>query len=116
MSQALVAALNSSGLGLSAKDLGNGEIHLGSLPGTIVDQSQPSNLTVTGQAFSVEDGDTFTLSDGTTDITFEFDRIGGVTGSNIPVLFNASMTASEIARCNCQFDQCDQHRFGGEYI
>lgn len=45
----------------------------------------------------IQDGDTYTISNGIFQRTFEFDLGGGVTSPNIPVSINAGMTKGQVA-------------------
>lgn len=54
--------------------------------------SSYSGTSVTGLA----DGDLFTINDGTTEITFEFDTGGGTSGSNIPVIVDSNATDAAV--------------------
>ena len=45
----------------------------------------------------VQDGNTYTISNGIVTRTFEFNLTGGVSGTNIPVAVNAGMTKGQVA-------------------
>ena len=57
--------------------------------------SGSSNYSGTG-VLGLADGDLFTINDGTTEITFEFDTGGGTSGSNVDVSVNSNATAGEV--------------------
>lgn len=54
-----------------------------------------SNYSGTGVS-GLEDGDQFTISDGTTEITFEFNSAGGITGGNVNVGVTPKDTAADV--------------------
>ncbi len=55
------------------------------------------NLVVTDDGSQINDGDTFTLSNGSDTLTFEFNRSGGVTAGNVAVFYDSTYTVGEIA-------------------
>jgi len=62
--------------------------------------SQPATATITCvPGSSIHDGSTITLTN-TSNLTFtyEFDRVGGVTPGNIQVLYDAGMSAADVAQ------------------
>src|SRR5690606_18883497 len=88
-------------LGLAPSYLGGGVIHLGSSAGNTVNPGN-SGLTVSGQASSVVEGDTFffTTNNGANTFRFEFNNTaidGNVSGSNIRIDFSPGQTRDQIA-------------------
>ncbi|GIX00191.1 MAG: hypothetical protein KatS3mg111_3523 [Pirellulaceae bacterium] len=84
----IVNSVNGSSLGIQATDLGNGQLILGNLPASNVNLG--ATLLTLHQAVA-SDGETFTISNGTTTVTFELedvDRNNGVSSSNVPVRFS----------------------------
>ncbi|RMF42904.1 MAG: tandem-95 repeat protein, partial [Planctomycetota bacterium] len=86
----IVSAINGSSLGITAVNLGNGQLSIGNIPTSNVNLGN-SNLTLS-QAVAT-DGETFTISNGTTAVTFEFedvDRNNGFDVANVPIRFSFS--------------------------
>ena len=92
-----VTALTNRSFSISATGvfdiLGTGTLH--TVIGLSVGSGQPNYLG-TG-VIGLADGDQFTLDDGVTEFTFEFDTGGGVSGSNIPVSVNANDLENAVA-------------------
>jgi len=107
IAEAIVGQILMANLGLSPQHIGEGLVHLGSTSEYSVDVRRSPNLTVTGQASGVEDGDNFTIDDGSKIVTFEFDnddQLADVDGDGQPdnpdawvIHFRASETHEEIA-------------------
>lgn len=105
--QAILSAINGSQLGISATDLGAGEIGLGADSGvrldtgaTIVDQPRSTlAFAIPENALRgiLRDGQSFRLSDGRRQATFEFDTDGNVVTGNIPIDFSAAGSIREVA-------------------
>ncbi|MCH2124197.1 MAG: GEVED domain-containing protein, partial [Pirellulaceae bacterium] len=93
----LVTILEESGLGLAPIHLGLGVVQIGSLEGQDVDVSG-SQLTLSGQAAGVEDGDLFTIDDFTQVVSFEFDDDGVVAAdADFIIEFQRTQTHEQIA-------------------
>ncbi|MFK7738454.1 MAG: tandem-95 repeat protein [Pirellulaceae bacterium] len=94
---AIVNAINTSGLGIAVSNQGGGVISLGAL------QSSQLNLGNTGLTTGrgvVSDGETFTISNDTTTVTFEFenaDQGNGFNLGNVPILYSSASTAETLA-------------------
>lgn len=104
---AVMAAINSSPLGIVATDLGAGQIGLGAESGvrlntnsTIVDQPKPTlAFAIPENALRgiLRDGQTFRLSDGRREATFEFDTEGTVGSGNVPIDFSNAGSVRDVA-------------------
>jgi hypothetical protein len=95
----LVAAIGSTSLGLSPVNIVNffgRAVHLGSTSVHTLDTTNTS-LMQTGVAGGIENGQTFTIDDGTKVVTFEFTTGTGATGSNQPIRFSLNQTHEQIA-------------------
>jgi len=95
----IVTALSGAGLGLSPVNILNylgRAVQLGSKATHTLDTTNTS-LTQTGQAAGIEDGQTFTIDDGTKVVTFEFTDTGVASPGNVPVVFSATQTREQIA-------------------
>ncbi|MBM4088790.1 MAG: hypothetical protein FJ276_05075, partial [Planctomycetes bacterium] len=98
LAQATVQALNNANIGVTARYLGNGQIHVGANATYSVDTSL-STLTQSGNPGVVAHGDTFIISDGISPpVRFEFTRTGIVTPGNVPVVVSNANTQDEIAQ------------------
>jgi hypothetical protein len=110
LAQALVAALNGAGLGLSAKVLSGGQVHVGAPANVVLDTGlsqltqTPTTLTlavpaVTGSTTTpdVGDGQTFAINDGLRTVTFELDNNGAVTAGNTRVDIRTALTVTAVA-------------------
>lgn len=63
----------------------------------ITDTVADAGFTHTGMTGGANEGETFTINDGTNPATtFEFDRDGVVSGSNVAVTINPGMTATQV--------------------
>ncbi|MCA9144379.1 MAG: tandem-95 repeat protein [Planctomycetales bacterium] len=69
---------------LSPVYLGNGVVDLRSTSAHVIDVSR-SNLATYGEANGVADGETFSITDGTKVVNYEFDFDGNVTIGNTPI-------------------------------
>jgi parallel beta-helix repeat protein len=95
----ILAAIKTTALGLTptnivnyggrAVQLGTTSVHTLNLINT--------KLWQTGQAAGVEDGQTFTIDDGSKVVTFEFTDNGVAATGNRPVLFSLSQTCEQVA-------------------
>lgn len=104
---AVVSAINASQLGISASNLGDGHIGLGAESGvrlntssTVVDQPKPTlAFAIPENALRglLRDGQTFRLSDGRRQATFEFDTDGTIVAGNIPIDFSTAGSVREVA-------------------
>jgi len=104
---AMISAINTSQLGISATDLGSGQIGLGAESGvrlntsaTIVDQPRPTLAFVIPENALrgiLRDGQSFRLSDGRRQATFEFDTDGNVVSGNVPIDFSTAGSIREVA-------------------
>ncbi|MDZ4850413.1 MAG: tandem-95 repeat protein [Pirellulaceae bacterium] len=94
----VAAAIQASTLGLTTTLLSNGRVDLGFLPALQLLIQPQTGLTT--QRGSVSDGETFTVSNGATTVTFEFDNTtlnNGRGNANVPILYTISSTLAEIA-------------------
>ncbi len=95
---AIVAAVQLSGLNLAARNLGNGVVEFDIAdPTGDVNLAGATSLSRTGVVGGVADGDTFTINNGISVFTFEFDRNGATTSGNLAVPFTANSTPDSIA-------------------
>ena len=96
----IVDALKLAGLGLNPKTLGGGQIHLGSAANHTLDTSAAPSIRSAGLAGGIADQGTFTLTDGTRTVTFEFEDDGIANGTdpmNTAIHFTTGDTHEEIA-------------------
>jgi len=100
ISQLVTNAIAASGLGLSPKYLGDGEVHVGSTRGFEV-TILAGNLAVAGIDYAVEDGQTFVIENGPNAVVFEFEDTaiadGLESGGAIQIDFSPPDTYEEIA-------------------
>ena len=95
---AIASAVSTSGLGILPVNFGNGVLNLGSLQASQV-QVLSSNLTTSRGVMN--DGETFTINNGTQSVTFEFENVtfgNGFTAGNIPILFSATSTPDSVVQ------------------
>ncbi|MFN5915328.1 MAG: GEVED domain-containing protein, partial [Planctomycetota bacterium] len=85
---AMIAAINSfPGLGVVARDAGNGRVDIGLLPNSAVNVLDSNLTTARGNA---QDGDYFSITDGTNTVTFEFENISVANGrdpARVPIRY-----------------------------
>ncbi len=107
----IAQAIRAAGLGLDGTlDLGRGAVNLGGSANHTVDatlstitvQGQPGvapaiTLFVPGGGLSISDAATFTISNGTTTVTFEFDKGGSVTPGNVAIAVLDGWTQDQVA-------------------
>jgi hypothetical protein len=97
MAETMVQALASANIGLQPRDLGQGVVHVGTIPQHVVNTGNAPGLTRSGsEQGGVADGETFTLDDGTRVTTFEFNRVGSVQTGNIAIPFQARDTYEDL--------------------
>lgn len=96
----IITAIKTSSLDLAPVNIVNSlgrAVHLGSKSIHQLDTTQTS-LQQTGQAGGIEDGQSFTIDDGTKVVTFEFiEGTGGGTTTNRLIPFTLSQTNEQIA-------------------
>lgn len=94
--QSMINVINASGLGIVAKAAGGPFIDLGAVPDTTV----VSNTSAIRQSRSnVDDGQYFSINNGTKTVTFEFENAtdnDGFTAGRIPIFFRSSSTRAEV--------------------
>ncbi len=98
IANALAAAINVEGLGIFANSTGAGQINLGRINAS---QLQVGSSGFTANRGVVTDGETFTISNGTRTVTFEFDNVdsgSGFIGSNTPILYSNSTTSDTLVQ------------------
>ena len=94
----IVFALNAAGLGLSARNLGNGVVHLGSRSTHTLDTPGPT-LTQTGVAAGIADADRFTIWYAGQPETFEYTTDNTLlNNANHAIVFSYDRTHEEIAQ------------------
>ncbi|MCS5630880.1 MAG: hypothetical protein NZ744_08615, partial [Pirellulaceae bacterium] len=109
----IINAINQAALGLSPTHVGDGEIHVGGDRLTALDSSNSSvvqfgqpgtrtelGLRIPGRAgvpFGLVDGEVFTISDGTTTVTFELDDDATTAVGNRAITFSGTSTLDQIA-------------------
>lgn len=97
----VVNAIRNTSLGLLPVNVVNSlgrAVHLGSRAIHTADVSLSPSLILTGQAGGLEDGQTFSIDDGTKVVTFEFvEGAGGAGAGNRPINFSLNQTNDEIA-------------------
>ena len=88
LSVSLANAINIAAFGVVAEAIGNGQVSLGQIPETRVDNTNiPS---ITPQRGRVSDGDVITIQQGSDFVSYEFELAtlaDGVATGNVPVLF-----------------------------
>lgn len=107
LTAAVVSAVQSAGINVTAISRSGGNIFLGAEAGVVLDTtfttiSQPATtqaleIPASGPQGGVLDTHSFTVSDGRLTETFEFDTDGTVTPGNTPIDFSSSVTAANIA-------------------
>ncbi len=98
IASAILVAVAGSGLGILPINRGNGVLNLGSLQANQV-QVLASNLTTTRGVMN--DGETFTINNGTLSVTFEFENVtlgNGFTAGNVPILYSATSTPDSVVQ------------------
>lgn len=97
----LVAAIRNTSLGLLPVNVINAQgraVHLGSRSIHVVSTAQSPSILTTGVAAGIEDGQTFSIDDGTKVVTFEFvEGSGGAGAGNRAINFSLNQTNDEIA-------------------
>jgi hypothetical protein len=85
---AMIVAINAfPGLGVNARDAGNGRVDIGLLANSAVDVLDSNLTTARGNA---QDGDYFSITDGTNTVTFEFENLSlgnGRDPSRVPIRY-----------------------------
>ena len=85
---AMIAAINAfPGLGVNARDAGNGRVDIGLLANSAVNVLDSNLTTARGNA---QDGDYFSITDGTNTVTFEFENLSlgnGRDPSRVPIRY-----------------------------
>ncbi|MCY3007183.1 MAG: tandem-95 repeat protein [Planctomycetota bacterium] len=85
---AMIAAINGfPGLGVTARDAGNGRVDIGLLPTSAVNVQDSKLTTARGNA---QDGDYFSITDGVKTVTFEFENLSVGNGrdpSRVPIRY-----------------------------
>ncbi len=97
-----VAAINASGLAITAQNLGNGQISLGriNLNQFTVPAAPAIAAPLSPRRGIVNDGERVVITQGTQTLTFEFEQStggGGVTTGAIPVVFPVGGNVDEVA-------------------
>ncbi|MCS5631718.1 MAG: hypothetical protein NZ744_12865, partial [Pirellulaceae bacterium] len=91
IADSMVAAIESTFLGVHPVNLGEGRVHLGTNETHILDISLAPSLTQSGVAGGVKDTDFFTIDDGSKFITFEFEDGDFADGVNTADLANGDV-------------------------
>jgi hypothetical protein len=92
----MVIAINSAGLNIVSRGIGNGRVDLGAIA---TSQVELRNSGLTMLRGNVTDGEFFTISNGSTTTTFEFVNVslgGGAATGRLPILFSNSSTRDEL--------------------
>ncbi len=108
IADAVMAALQSSGLSLVPRRLSDGQIFIGAESGVRLDTTftaidQPSTTLALKipdlgpRPGGITEGQTFTISDGRRTVTFEYDLDGSVAAGNQAIDFSGTSTAEELA-------------------
>jgi hypothetical protein len=92
----IVASLNNADIGLAPVNLGEGQVHVGTQDFHILDANSTS-IDQVGVPASVSDGDFFTLDNGNSVLTIEFDRDGNSDTGGILIEFDSAATHEQIA-------------------
>ncbi|MBX3420874.1 MAG: tandem-95 repeat protein [Pirellulaceae bacterium] len=96
IAQAITTAILTTNLGLAPQTISGGRVSLGRVPDSAFAQRTSSLTTARGL---VSDGERFTISVGTTNVTFEFDDVSlsnGFTSGNRAILFGPDSTPQSI--------------------
>ncbi len=94
---AIATAINSTSLGITPNVLTNGLLELGIIE---TDQVAVGNSGLVLSRGVISDGEFFTINNGTTSVTFEFDnvdRANGSTAGRTPILFRTNSTPQTVA-------------------
>jgi hypothetical protein len=86
-----------SGLGIAPFVLSNGRVDIGFVQATQVVAQPGTGIALTRG--NVTDGETFTVNNGTTSVTFEYDNTtlnNGRTAGNVPILFSSTSTIAQM--------------------
>lgn len=92
----IVLAINGAGLGIVATNIGSAKISLGQIDSTQVQVGDSGMTTFRGV---VSDGETFTIANGTSIVTFEFDNVdlsNGFQNGNVPIRFDGTSTPDTV--------------------
>ena len=92
----IVTAVSSAGLGLNPLLLNNGRVDLGIIETSQVNVAQTGLTTSRGV---VSDGESFTINNGSTSVTFEFDNVdlgNGTVAGRTPILFRNNSTPASV--------------------
>ncbi len=92
----IAAAVRTSGLGINATNIGGGRVDLGLLADS---QVTLTGSTLTSQRGNVGDGEFFSINNGTTTVTFEFENVSvgnGFVAGRVPILFSNNSTRTDV--------------------
>ena len=92
----MLPIIANAGLGIAPRDAGGGQIDLGLLPNNAVN-TMGSGITLSRG--NVLDGDFFTINNGTTSVTFEFENLSVGNGrdtSRLPIQYNNQSTRLQV--------------------
>lgn len=98
IAQLITNAILTTNLGLAPQTLGGGRINLGRVPDSVFPRISNFSSLTTSRGL-VEDGERFTISIGSTSVTFEFDDVSlnnGVASGNRPILFGPNSSKRDI--------------------
>jgi VCBS repeat-containing protein len=113
----IAASINRSGMVADALALNGNLVSIG-LPGNGSIVSNNSGLQIRGASRALADGQTITVTDSGTTVTFEFDYDGSVTAPRVAILVDLNDSADELAQkvaaaIGAQFPAlADQQQFG----
>lgn len=97
IASSIVEAITASGLDVQPKTLVGGQVHVGTRTGQNVTLGAGSNLTLTGQALSIADGDLITVTTNVDTFVFEFDNDQNFAEENVILPLSSADTNLEIA-------------------
>lgn len=92
----IASAVTSAGLGINASNIGGGRVDIGLLADS---QVRLFGSTLTSERGNVGDGEWFSINNGTTTVTFEFENVSignGFVSGRTPILFSNSSTRTDV--------------------
>ena len=94
----IVLEIKNAGLGLDPVNEGDGRIHVGGTSAHQLDTFAIPNISQFGTGGPIPDGQTFIISEAANSVTFEFDKDGTVSGTNIRIDFTDRDSTDAIAQ------------------
>jgi hypothetical protein len=92
----VAGAISTSGIGVTARNIGDGRVDLGLLPDNAIDVRNSGLTLVPG---SIVDGDNFSISNGANTVVFEFENVSlnsGTTNGRTIILYDNDSSIADI--------------------